>query len=167
MPKTKREELVFTAMTSGLMIFIMGVYNVAINNNGLEYASFVQAARTFPLEWLIGFLLAFFAANKTAKHFAFHVVTPADRKIFVILSIQTFTVCTMVPLMSLVGTIKAHGLTYDLPIVWLQTVCLNFIMAYPLQLLVAGPVCRRIFRKLFREKKDMQEKYPHRTYNGS
>ena len=163
MPKTKREELVFTAMTSGLMIFIMGVYNVAINNNGLEYASFVQAARTFPLEWLIGFLLAFFAANKTAKHFAFHVVTPADRKIFVILSIQTFTVCTMVPLMSLVGTIKAHGLTYDLPIVWLQTVCLNFIMAYPLQLLVAGPVCRRIFRKLFREKKDMQEKYPHRT----
>lgn len=158
MPKTKREELVFTAMTSGLMIFIMGVYNVAINNNGLEYASFVQAARTFPLEWLIGFLLAFFVANKTAKHFAFHVVTPADRKIFVILSIQIFTVCTMVPLMSLVGTIEAHGLTCDLPIVWL-----NFIMAYPLQLLVAGPVCRRIFHKLFREKKDMQGKYPHRT----
>ena len=64
MPKTKREEFIFTAMTSGLMIFIMGVYNVAINNNGLEYASFVQAARTFPLEWLIGFLLAFFVANK-------------------------------------------------------------------------------------------------------
>lgn len=33
--------------------------------------------------------------------------------------------------------------------IWLQTICLNFIMAYPLQILVVGPFCRFIFRHLF------------------
>ena len=31
MPKTKFQEFIFTLITSGCMIFIMGVYNVAIH----------------------------------------------------------------------------------------------------------------------------------------
>ena len=61
----------------------------------------------FPLEWFIGLLCAFFIASRTSKYFAFRVAKPTDRPIFIILCIQTFTVCTMVPLMSLLGTIES------------------------------------------------------------
>jgi len=144
MPKTKFQEFIFTLITSGCIIFIMGVYNVAIHTGGLQAATFSHALHSFPLEWFIGFLCAFFIASKTSKYFAFRVAKPTDR-----LCIQTFTVCTMVPLMSLLGTIESSGITSNLIFIWLQTICLNFIIAYPLQILVVGPFCRFVFRHLF------------------
>jgi hypothetical protein len=153
MPKTKFEELIFTLLTSGLMIFLMGVYNVALNTGGLQYSTFIYALHSFPLEWGIGFLCAFFIAGKISKHFAFQIIQPTDRIIFKILTIQTFTVCTMVPLMSLLGTIEASGITKNTLVLWLQTIILNFIIAYPLQIFVVGPLCRKIFRTLFSNKK--------------
>lgn len=148
--KNKIEEAVFTAVTSGLMIFIMGVYNVAINTGGLTYASFAHAAHSFLPEWAIGFLCAYFIAGRVSKHFAFKVARPTDRPIFIILCIQTFTVCTMVLLMSMPGTIESSGITADLPVIWLQTVVLNFLMAYPLQILAVGPFCRKFMGWIFK-----------------
>ena len=114
MPKTKFQEFIFTLITSGCMIFIMGVYNVAIHTGGLQAATFKHALHSFPLEWFIGLLCAFFIASKTSKYFAFRIAKPTDRSIFIILCIQTFTVCTMVPLMSLLGTIESSGITSNL-----------------------------------------------------
>lgn len=143
MPKTKLENAFFTLITSGLMIFIMGVYNVAIHTGGLKYSTFVYAAHSF--------LLAFFIAGRAAKHLAFRVAVPQDRAIFIILCIQTFTVCVMVPLMSMVGTIEQNGITAELPVIWLQTAVINFVMALPLQVFLVGPICRCIFRVIFRQ----------------
>ncbi|MGN1098304.1 MAG: DUF2798 domain-containing protein [Clostridia bacterium] len=151
MPKTKAENVFFTLITSGLMIFLMGVYNAALHGGGLKYSSFVSAARTFPLEWIAGFIFAFFIAPKTARYFAFKVAKESDREIFKILCIQTFTVLTMVPLMSLVGTIEMSGVTVNILTVWLQTVAINFIAAYPLQIFAVGPLCRTVFRIAFRK----------------
>lgn len=64
MPKTKFQEFIFTLITSGCIIFIMGVYNVAIHTGGLQAATFSHALHSFPLEWFIGFLCAFFIASK-------------------------------------------------------------------------------------------------------
>ncbi len=154
MPKTKLESFFFTLLTSGVMIYWMGVYNTALHTGGLTYAAFGKAAHTFPLEWLVGFLFAFFVAGHAAPRLAFHVANPhTDRQIFVILCIQTFTVCLMVPFMSLVGTLESNSLNPQLPVVWLETVAFNFIMAYPLQIFVAGPLCRWIFRALFRRRR--------------
>lgn len=146
--KSKWHEVLFTLVTSGLMIYLMGVYNVALHTGGLQYITFLHAAFSFPLEWLFGILCAYFIASRTSKYFAFKVAKPGDRPIFIILCIQTFTVCTMVPLMSLLGTLESSGLTARLPVIWLQTVALNFIMAYPLQIFVVGPFCRHLFRPL-------------------
>ena len=63
MPKTKFQEFIFTLITSGCIIFIMGVYNVAIHTGGLQAATFSHALHSFPLEWFIGFLCAFFIAR--------------------------------------------------------------------------------------------------------
>lgn len=43
MPKTKLENAFFTLITSGFMIFIMGVYNTAVHTGGLKYSTFVYA----------------------------------------------------------------------------------------------------------------------------
>ena len=53
MPKTKFQEFIFTLIASGCMIFIMGVYNVAICTGGLQAATFKHALHSFPLEWFI------------------------------------------------------------------------------------------------------------------
>lgn len=50
MPKTKLESFFFTLLTSGVMIYWMGVYNTALHTGGLTYAAFGKAAHTFPLE---------------------------------------------------------------------------------------------------------------------
>ena len=132
----KWHEVLFTVVTSGLMIYLMGVYNVVLHTGGLAYATFGMAARSFPLEWVIGFVFAAFIAGPLAPKLAFRVARPSDRSIFIILCIQTFTVCT----------IESSGLTAQLPVVWLQTVVLNFVVAYPLQIFVVGPFVRCIFR---------------------
>lgn len=152
MPSTRFQEFIFTLITSGCMIFIMGVYNVAIHMGGLSAATFPAALRMFPLEWGIGFLLAFFVAGRVAKHLAFRVARPGDRPIFIILCIQAFTVCTMVPLMSLVGTLEGAGISGQLPFLWLQTAALNFLMALPLQVFAVGPFCRWVFRRIFQNR---------------
>ena len=150
MTKTKLENAFFTLITSGYMIFIMGVYNTAVHTDGLRYSTFVYAAHSFLPEWLIGFLLAFFIAGRAAKHLAFRVAVPQDRAIFIILCIQAFTVCVMVPLMSMVGAIEQNGITAELPVIWLQTAAINFVMAFPLQIFLVGPLCRCIFRAIFK-----------------
>lgn len=55
MPETKLENVFFTLITSGLMIFLMGVYNVAIHTGGLRYSTFIYAAHSFRLNGLSGF----------------------------------------------------------------------------------------------------------------
>lgn len=142
----KWHEVLFTVVTSGVMIYLMGVYNVALHAGGLDYGVFAQAARSFPLEWLIGFCFALLLASPLAAKLAFRVARPSDRPIFIILCIQSFTVCVMVPLMSLVGVLESAGLSANLPMHWLQTVVPNFWMAYPLQIFVVGPLVRLIFR---------------------
>ena len=66
MPKTKFQEFIFTFITSGCMIFIMGVYNVAIHTGELQAATSKHALHSFPLEWFIGLLCVFFITSKTS-----------------------------------------------------------------------------------------------------
>lgn len=103
MPKTKFQNFIFTLITVILMAYIMIVYNVALNSEtGLVNQTFLIALKEFPFEGLIVFILAYFVASPIAKKLTFKIVNPkTDNKIFIILSIQTFTVLFMVGLMSI------------------------------------------------------------------
>lgn len=149
MPKNKVQEVVFTLLNSGVMIFIMGVYNVSINMGGLSRTSIIAEAKHFPFEWLIGFFLAFFLASRFSKMMSQKVLLGNERPLIKILSIQTFTVCLMVPLMSLLGTLMNTGLQPNLFLVWIQTSFLNFGVALLMQYFIVGPSCRKIFRMIF------------------
>lgn len=48
--------------------------------------------------------------------------------------------------MSLLGALESGGITADLPVRWIQTIVVNFLVAYPLQIFLIGPICRSIFR---------------------
>ena len=153
MPKTKFQSIIFTFMTSILMAYFMIVYNIAINSSvGLVDATFLAALKELPLEEIIVFLLAYFVASRPiAKKFAFRIVNPqTENKMFVILSIQTFTVCVMVPLMSIYALFTQNLLGKNVICNYIILVCKNFVMAYPLQIFIVGPIVRNLFRLMFK-----------------
>lgn len=153
MPKTKFQNFIFTLMTVILMAYFMIVYNIAINSSeGLVNGTFLIALKKFPVEFIIVFILAYFVASPIAKKLAFRIVNPKeDNKMFIILSIQTFTVCVMVSLMSIYALLTQNLINSNIICNWIVLVCKNFIMAFPLQILIVGPAVRNLFRLIFKK----------------
>lgn len=136
MPKTKFQNFIFTFMTVILMAYCMIVYNIAINSSdGLINQTFLIALKEFPIEGIIVFVLAYFFTSLIAKKLAFRIVNPKnDNKMFIILSIQTFTVLIMVGLMSIYALFTQHLINSNVICNYIVLYCKNFIMAYPLQI---------------------------------
>lgn len=153
MPKTKLQNFIFTLMTAILMAYFMIVYSVAINSKeGLINQTFLIALKEFPLEGILVFVLAYFVASPMAKKLAFRIVNPKeDNKMYIILSIQTFTVLIMVGLMSVYALFIQHLINSNIICNYIVLYCKNFIMAYPLQIFFVGPLVRNVFRIIFRK----------------
>ena len=153
MPKTKFQNFIFTLITAVVRAYFMVVYSVAINlSEGLINQTFLIALKEFPIEGIIVFVLAFFVASPIAKKLAFRIVNPKeDNKMFVILSIQTFTVLIMVGLMSIYALFAQYLINSNIVCNYLILYCKNFIMAYPLQIFFVGPLVRNIFRIVFKK----------------
>ena len=158
MPKTKFESVIFTAVTAWLMVYIMTLYNTVLASGAFVNATFLIALKGMWLEFVIIFLCAYFISSHVAKHFAFRVVKPGDRPIFVILAIQIFTVISQVALASILGVWHGYGFTGQFIPNYLTVYCRNFIMALPMQLFLAGPIARALFRLMFRRVNGTEEK---------
>ena len=111
--------------------------------------TFLIALKEMWIEYIIIALLAYFVSGNLAKMCAFRVVQPGDRPIFIIFAIQTFTVIWQVTFASILGVWHGYGFTANFIPDYLVTYCKNFIMAFPLQLIIVGPLARLIFRTLF------------------
>lgn len=68
---------------------------------------------------------------------------------FIIFTIQTFTVIWQVAFASILGVYHGYGFTGNFIPDYLMTYCRNFVMAFPLQLIIVGPLARLIFRKIY------------------
>lgn len=150
MPETKPESVVFTAITAWIMVYIMTLYNSVLNTGNFDNYTFLDTLKNMWIEYIIIFLSAFFLSGRLARHFAFKIVRPGDRPVFIILTIQTFTVVFQVAVAGILAVWRGNGFTALFLPDYLTACCLNFIMALPAQLLIAGPVSRKIFRLLFR-----------------
>ena len=153
MPKTKFQNFIFTLITALLMAYFMIVYSIAINSEyGLINKTFKLAFNEFYFEGIIVFALAYFVASPISKKLAFKIVNPKkDNKMLVILSIQTFTVCIMVLLMSFYALFINHLIDKNIICNYIVLVIKNFMMAYPLQVFIVGPFSRKIFRIIFKK----------------
>lgn len=147
MPKTKFESVIFTAVTAWIMVYIMTPYNTVSATVTFVNATFWIALKGMWLEFVIIFLCAYFLSSPVARHFAFRVVKPGDRPIAIILAIQTFTVVSQVAMASILGVWHGYGFTSQFIPNYLATYCRNFIMALPVQLFLAGPIARALFRR--------------------
>ncbi len=154
MPKTKFQSFIFTLIMVFCMVFCMTVYNIAVETGGLKYQIFLMAIKDMWLEYVIVFLLVFFFVSKAAQKLAFRIVDPKnDKPIFIILSIQSFTVMLVVPLITLIATFIHKGFTADWFVQWITTAAVCFPAAYCLQIFFVGPFVRFIFRKIFSQNK--------------
>ena len=150
MPKTKLESIIFTAVTAWLMVYGMTLYNLVLATGRFTNGHFLLALEEMWLEYIIIALCAYFISSPLAKKLAFRVVQPGDRPIAIILTIQVFTVVCQVALASILGVWHGYGFTAQFVPDYITTYCHNFAMALPLQLLLAGPIARGLFRVVFR-----------------
>ena len=152
MPKTKFQSIVFTTMMVFCMVFCMTVYTIAMKFGGLSYTVFGLAIREMWVEYVIVFLLIFFVITKLAQKLAFRIITPGvDKPIFLILAIQCFTVCLIVPSITLFATFFHNGFTADWFPQWIQLAFLCFPVALCLQVFFVGPLVRLVFRTVFKK----------------
>lgn len=147
MPKTKFQNIVFTAIMAVIMVYGMIVYNVALNTGGVTDKTFLMAFYELPIMAPIAFVLEFFVVEKLATKLAFTFMKPTDRPQFITYAISTMIVCIMCPTMSLIATLLFKEPSFG---TWVQTFGLNMPMALIWQLLFCGPLVRLIFRTLFR-----------------
>lgn len=152
MPKTKFQSIIFTLITAWLMVYGMTLYNIVLSGVEFQNTTFLIALKSMWIEFIIIFLCAYFISSHIAKICAFRVVQPGDRPIFIIFTIQIFTVVSQVALASILGTYKGYGFTSQFIPDYITTYCRNFIMALPMQMLIAGPLARFLFRKIFLRK---------------
>lgn len=148
MPINKRESMVFTLLMCSFMVFVMTIYNVA-RIYGLSPGLIESAWLGFPLGFIVALVSDWFIVGPLAKKIAFIIIgvnPPTWKKILVI---PTCMVCGMVLIMSLFGAIIGVGFSSQTLMVWLINIPANFIVALPLQMLIAGPLVRLIFRKAF------------------
>lgn len=153
MPQNKRESLIYTVIMCFVMIVWMSVYNVSIQMGGLSFQSIQQAWLGVPAAYIVGILIDMFIASKLAKGIAFRFFlkpeSSSNKKMFFI---STGMVVFMCFFMSLYGAIEGciHSNQWNrLVLIWFRNIPRNFIMAWPFQLLVAGPIVRKIFRTFF------------------
>ena len=158
MPKTKFQEVIFTILMVFVMVYAMICYNIALNVGGMNNTVFLSAFHELVIMAPVAFILDFFFVGHIAKKTAFCIVNPERENPFhLVLVISAVSVAWMCPLMSLAATILFKGVGNHFIAVWLQTVVLNFPMAFFWQILYAGPFVRFLFRQIFREKANTPE----------
>lgn len=153
MPQNKRESLIYTVIMCFFMVLWMGTYNVILQYGTFNTQIAITAWVGFPFAYVFAMLCDLFVVSKLAKGVAFRwFVKPDDGAFKKIISISLCMAVPMVIIMSLYGAMEGAfhtGMWSQVPKIWLSNIPRNFIMAVPLQLLIAGPLIRRIFRALF------------------
>ncbi|MBU5434003.1 DUF2798 domain-containing protein [Pseudoflavonifractor sp. MSJ-37] len=157
MPQNKRESLIYTVLMCFTMVLWMSMYNVAIQHGGLSLETIRAGWLGFPVAYVFAMCCDWFLVSGLAKGFAFRfLVRPEDGVLKKVICVSCCMVVPMVLIMSLYGACEGAfhtGAWGNVPLMWLGNIPRNFIMALPFQLLIAGPLVRKVFRTAFPEGK--------------
>ena len=156
MPTTRKENLQFGMMMCLGMVIVMTFYNLLMNGSGGPIH-----IKEIALELLIGFIIALLVeisiVGPCAKKIVFALPFDKSKKVNVIIAMATAMVIGMVFFMSFFGMTMMHlhgGLQGDSFVsIYFSIFIKNFIMAYPLQLIIMGPLVRFLFAKFVMKKK--------------
>ncbi|HDR4564171.1 hypothetical protein [Bacillus paranthracis] len=156
MPTTRKENLQFGMMMCLGMVIVMTFYNLLTNGSGGPIH-----IKEIALELLIGFIIALLIeiciVGPCAKKIVFMLPFDKSKKINIIVAMATAMVIGMVFFMSFFGMTMMHlhgGLQgASFVSIYFTIFIKNFIMAYPLQLIIMGPLVRFLFAKFILKNK--------------
>lgn len=158
MPTTRKENLQFGMMMCLGMVIVMTFYNLLMNGIGGPIH-----IKEIALELLIGFIIALLIeiciVGPCAKKLVFTLPFDKSKKVNIIISMATTMVIGMVFFMSFYGMAMMylhnglHGESFVS--MYFSIFIKNFIMAYPLQLIIMGPLVRFLFGKFVLKKKSV------------
>ncbi|PGS26323.1 DUF2798 domain-containing protein [Bacillus cereus] len=158
MPTTRKENLQFGMMMCLGMVIVMTFYNLLTNGSGGPIH-----IKEIALELLIGFIIALLIeiciVGPCAKKLVFTLPFDKSKKVNIIISMATTMVIGMVFFMSFYGMAMMylhnglHGESFVS--MYFSIFIKNFIMAYPLQLIIMGPLVRFLFGKFVLKKKSV------------
>lgn len=155
MPQNKRESLIYTVMMCFIMVLWMSIYNVALQYGTFSLEAVIQGWIGFPIAYVFAMCCDWFLVSRIVKKIVFrYLAKPEDSALKKILCISCGMVAFMVLIMSFYGACEGAFHTGNwsaVPVTWLRNIPRNFIMALPLQLLIAGPLVRHVFRSAFPE----------------
>ncbi|MHC5248688.1 DUF2798 domain-containing protein [Enterococcus sp. LJL90] len=140
MPKTKLEGILFTTTMCLLMVTGMSAYNLAIHHSFSWGALFGGLITGF----IVAFILDVFIVGKIAKSVAFKLPINKEKMLHKILAISGCMVTGMVLCMSFYGVVYEQGFSENFLMMYLTAIGFNIIAALPLQLLIVGPISRKL-----------------------
>ena len=155
MPKSLFQEIIFTVMMVFVMVYCMICYNISLAVGAFSNKVFLMAFKELAVMGPVAFVLDMVIAGPLAKMVTFKNFDPkTDKPLFIVLSISACSIWFMCPLMSAAATILFKGglLQKEFVSIWLQTTVLNYPMATLTQFLFAGPLVRKVFSLIFRNK---------------
>ncbi|MCM0583149.1 DUF2798 domain-containing protein [Weissella diestrammenae] len=150
MPNNLKEELIFTGLMAGMMVFGMTFYNVTLQN-GLNGHAVLTTVTGFPFALIVAALIDLLIIGPFAKQLFFSTVKRFNfepKGIHIGLGISILMVLGMVTCMSLFGLIMGKGIASVSMSNYWHAWQLNVIVALPLQLIVVGPFARAILSRI-------------------
>ena len=152
MPRTRTQRIVFSILMAFAMVYGMELYSQALLAGGLRTELFAAPlADIVPLMATVIVLESLVRGRVTARLAGRTLGSDPARcpEVLVTILRGAFTCWTMCPMMSLVATLAfKQPPAGELVATWLQTVALNFPMALPWKLFVAGPAVRAVVRAM-------------------
>lgn len=157
MPQNKRESFIYTVIMCFTMVLWMSIYNVTLHTGTFNVQVIKDAWLGFPIAYVFAACMDWFVVSGLAKGFAFkYLVNPDSSTLRKVISVSCSMVVPMVIIMSLYGAVEASirmGDFSNVLFIWLTNIPKNFVMALPFQLIIAGPLVRKVFRTIFPEGK--------------
>ena len=147
MPSNKKEGIIFGLFMCFGMVFIMTAYNTALHG----FSSMTVGSTV--IQFVVTFIIAFIVESivePQARKLALSLPYDKSKELNFILAIGFCMVPMMVLIMSVYGLILTSvivGIEGSIFIAYLKTVGLNFIVALPAQLLIVGPISRKLLAK--------------------
>ena len=155
MPSNKKEGIIFGLFMCFGMVLIMTVYNTVLH--GLSSFTVGSAIIQFIVTFIVAFIVESIVEPQ-ARKVALSLPYDKSKEINFIVAIAFCMVPLMVLIMSVYGVILTSlmtGIEGSIFTAYLKTVGLNFIVALPSQLLIVGPISRRLLTKYIKPSTQM------------
>lgn len=153
MPTTKKEGLVFGVMMCFGMVIVMSTYNVMLNG-GFSHLPIKHVMVEMVMGFCVALILDLLVVGPLARKLTTTLPFNQSNKLAKILCMSSMMVLGMVFFMSIFGLtmmVLAQGVNGGNIFKLYGSIYLsNFIVAFPLQFLIMGPLVRYLFTKLIK-----------------